>query len=183
MNNTIADNNNKSSAVNLVSGHTISCGCYRKEWAGDKSRTHGLTDHPLYGVWSSIVSRCYNENVEAYKHYGGRGIIMCDEWRNNPQQFIEWCLNNGWEPGLEIDRRENDGNYDPLNCRFVTSAINAMNRRNTSKFELNGILYNLRELHNMSVGVPPEIIRQRINRDKWTVQIAISTPIKKYDHV
>jgi hypothetical protein len=167
------------SVVNLVTGHTISCGCYRKEWAADKVKTHGFTYHPLYRVWSGIISRCYNENIEAYKHYGGRGIIMCDEWRNDPKKFVEWGLENGWSSGLEIDRIENDGIYEPSNCRFVTPAVNGMNKRNTCKFELNGIFYDIHQLYNMSVGVPREIIRQRINRDKWAVQKAISTPIKK----
>jgi hypothetical protein len=88
---------------------------------------HGYRYYPLYQVWVNMKKRCYNKDNKQYKDYGGRGIIVCDEWMN-PKIFIEWCLANGWEKGLQIDRRDNDGNYDPDNCRFVTPKENSLNR-------------------------------------------------------
>lgn len=93
------------------------------------SKQHGYSKHPLYRVWRHAKARCCNENNERYKYYGGRGITICDEWKNNPKAFIEWCLNNGWKKELEIDRINNNGNYTPENCRFVTHTENVHNAR------------------------------------------------------
>jgi len=109
---------------NLVNGSTVSCGCYRKE----KATKHGHADHPLFSVWRNMLSRCYNPKVKSYEHYGSRGITVCEEWKE-AAVFIDWGLNNGWQPGLELDREDNEGNYAPGNCRFVTRKVNANNRR------------------------------------------------------
>lgn len=86
----------------------------------------------LYKVWKGIARRCYNKNDSRYHDYGGRGIWMCDEWKN-PLVFVEWALANGWKDGLEIDRIDNNGNYSPSNCHFVTSIVNMNNRRQYKK--------------------------------------------------
>jgi hypothetical protein len=109
----------------LKSKHTQSCGCFRKEF----KIKHGYYKHPLYGKWIHMIERCYDKNQDSFKNYGGRGIKIYDEWKNNIEIFINWCLNNGWEPGLEIDRIDNNGNYEPSNCRFVTTKLNSRNRR------------------------------------------------------
>lgn len=96
-----------------------SCGC----------ANHKLSRTKLYFVWKDIKNRCYSKNVDTYKWYGARGIGMCDEWRNDPVAFIEWCKSNGYKPGLQIDRRDNNKGYSPENCRFVTRTENM---RNTS---------------------------------------------------
>ena len=75
---------------------------------------HGYRHHPVYTIWRNIKKRCYNKNNKAYKNYGGRGISMCKEWFD-PKTFIEWALPL-WKTGLQIDRRDNDGNYTPENC-------------------------------------------------------------------
>lgn len=105
---------------------------------------HGYSKHILYRAWDNIKTRCYNKNCKYYKYYGGRGITIYKEWVNDPKAFIEWALNNGWKQGLEIDRKDNNGNYDPSNCRFITHAENMCNTRllwshNTSGF--NGVSY------------------------------------------
>ena len=79
--------------------------------------------HPLYIVWYNMKARCYNPNNKDYKYYGGRGIAVCDEWEN-PNVFVKWALENGWEQGLVTDRTNNDEGYGPHNCRFVTRRIN-----------------------------------------------------------
>lgn len=113
--------------TSLRQGATKSCGCLRREATGTAFRTHGMCTTLLYHVWSHMVSRCTNTRAHAYEHYGGRGITVCPEWRR-PEQFLKWAFENGYRRGLEIDRRDNDGNYTPENCRFVTRTVNVVNR-------------------------------------------------------
>jgi len=93
--------------------------------------THGLSSHPIYNVWAGMKTRCYNPNYQQWKDWGGRGIRVCAEWRESPKAFIEWALENGYKKGLTIDRKENDGDYTPDNCRFIIRAENGRNNRQT----------------------------------------------------
>ncbi|MGL5648334.1 MAG: hypothetical protein ACRDDY_10815 [Clostridium sp.] len=110
------------------------CGCKRKE----KVAKHNLSNHKLYKVYGHMKSRCYNKKDKLYYRYGGRGIKVCDVWLEDISVFYEWCLANGWEDGLQIDRINNDGNYEPNNVRFVTQTENVRNRSNTLKIEIEG---------------------------------------------
>lgn len=103
--------------------------------------THGFSaSHPkLFLVWETMRNRCNNTHREKYKDYGARGIKVCDEWNDSAQKFCEWALANGYEEGLQIDRINNDGDYCPENCRWVTPKENSRNRRNTKYLTLNGI--------------------------------------------
>ena len=92
---------------------------------------HGLTKHPLYKVWQDMKTRCYNNNNVNYKNYGGRGIIVCEEWLNDPKAFYDFALSHGWSKDLTIDRIDNNGNYEPNNCHFITRAENNRNQRKT----------------------------------------------------
>lgn len=102
--------------------------------------THGYSStHPkLFGTWETMRSRCNNPARDKYKDYGGRGIKVCDEWNNSAEAFCKWALNNGYKEGLQIDRIDNNGNYEPSNCRFVTPKQNSRNRRNTVTLTING---------------------------------------------
>lgn len=84
----------------------------------------------LYWVWLSMRSRCHRERDKDYSRYGGRGIRMCDEWKGNFNTFATWAFGNGYQPGLTIDRRNNDLGYSPNNCRWVTQAVNKRNSSN-----------------------------------------------------
>jgi len=99
----------------------------------ERNFKHGFANHgnvhPLYSLWLGIKKRCYYKKRKGYENYGGRGIVVCDEWKDNPRAFISWCLVNNWKPGLLIDREENNGNYEPSNCRFITSQLSVINRR------------------------------------------------------
>ena len=108
--------------VNAVkNGHRKSCGCAR-----DGRPTHRLSKHPLYRKWSGMITRCENSNEHTWNRYGGRGISVCDEWRNDFMSFYSWAISNGWEEGLTIDRIDNDGNYEPLNCQWITMSENTI---------------------------------------------------------
>ncbi|HDY89897.1 MAG TPA: hypothetical protein ENH82_17485 [bacterium] len=85
--------------------------------------------HPLYSVWRNIKQRCSNPNIPGYKYYGGKGIKVCEEWLNNPKAFIEWALANGYKKGLDIDRIDNNGDYKPNNCQFISHAKNSRKRK------------------------------------------------------
>ena len=116
----------KCEECNIEKGDTRSCGCYKNT---KKTLKHGLCNTDVYKLWKKVKNRCCNKNNTAYKDYGGRGITMCEEWLNNPVAFCEWALGNGWEKGLVIDRIDVNGNYEPLNCRFVTRYVSGQNTR------------------------------------------------------
>lgn len=110
---------------------TTSCGCYRKEHIAAKNvenTKHGMCSHPLYITYSCMIGRCYRPNDIAYKYYGGRGITVCDEWKNNAKAFLDWGLANGWKEGLTIDRIDSNKGYFPENCRFATMKQQAETR-------------------------------------------------------
>lgn len=102
-------------------------------------KSHGLYKHPLYKVYQAIIDRCFNTNCKSYHHYGGRGITMCREWREDVSKFIVWGELNGYRTGLSIERSNNDGNYEPDNCKFVTMAEQHRNTRQTLKFTIDGV--------------------------------------------
>lgn len=110
-------------------GEVLSCGCLRSELMREKMITHHMTKHPLYDVRSQMVQRCYNSKNKQYLDYGGRGISVCEEWINSFDSFYEWASKNGYEEGLSLDRKDNDGNYTPENCRFVNRAVQNRNTR------------------------------------------------------
>lgn len=94
------------------------------------SRKHLLSKHPLYKKFFDMKTRCCNIKHKAFSRYGARGISICKEWLENPSLFVKWGINNGYEKGLQIDRINPEGNYEPNNCRFVTKYVNAQNKVN-----------------------------------------------------
>ena len=122
--------NEFSAKINQVkSGNTKSCGCYHDKCCKERATKHGLAGHPLYVVWQGMKTRCYRRSHKHYKDYGGRGITICDEWIDDFKAFADWASGNGHRKGLQIDRIDNDGNYELSNCRFVTNAVNIRNSR------------------------------------------------------
>ena len=114
----------------LLSGHTLSCGCLQRE----RVTTHDCTNEPWYPIYRAMMQRCGHwEGGDEYhlRLYRDRGITVCELWRNSPRAFGDWLIAHGWRKGLEIDRIDNDHGYSPENCRVVTRRENCNNRRNT----------------------------------------------------
>lgn len=146
----------------MRNGHTKSCGCYHI----DKITKHGLRYTKLYNVHKAMIDRCYKMNHDSYVNYGGRGIAVCDEWLdsiNGTSDFTKWAKENGYETGLTLDRIDNDGNYEPNNCRWVDYKVQNNNTRATVKIEINESIKTLTEWSEIS-GVNKNTIRDRIRR-------------------
>jgi hypothetical protein len=115
----------------VKNGNTKSCGCYKKRRSKEVNTKHGLGCTRLCAVWANIKNRTLNPKFKQYSDYGGRGITICDEWKNDFMSFYNWAISNGYEEnkGLSIDRINNDGNYEPDNCRWTTKTIQVRNTR------------------------------------------------------
>lgn len=127
----ICGNDATVSGIDLRSGNTSSCGCYRKELTGSRATTHGYTKArfkmPEYFVWQNMINRCHRPNSTSYQHYGGRGIKVCDRWRHS---FPNFLADLGERPeGLTLDRINVNGDYEPLNCKWSTQKEQVNNRR------------------------------------------------------
>lgn len=126
------------SSGHLRSGHSKSCGCLARERSSKYHLTHGMKGTRIFSVYNGMKGRCYNPNDRKYPRYGGRGISMCEEWRNNPSSFFDWAFSNGYRDGLSIDRIDNNGNYSPENCRWADDITQANNKSTNHIYEHNG---------------------------------------------
>lgn len=127
----------------LKDGHTTSCGCHLNHIRANRQChfKHGLRNHRIYRIWIGMKKRCYDRSDPKYYRYGGRGITICDDWLNNPKVFYDWAMRNGYKDDLTIDRINNDGNYEPNNCRWTTNLIQSHNRglRSDNKSGFSGV--------------------------------------------
>ena len=152
----------------LRTGNTKSCGCLKRERLVEMTTTHGESKTKLYNVWNGMMTRCNNPKSDHFYRYGGRGIKVCDEWLHNYTAFRDWALSHGYEDGLTIDRIDVDGNYNPDNCRWITSAEQMKNTSANRLLTFNGETLVLADWARR-VGLSPETISKRIKRG-WSVE-------------
>ena len=136
------------SSGKLAQGKSKSCGCYALEIRSKSLEKHGITSGGkprTFVIWNGMKARCLNPKSTSYPNYGGRGIRICDQWLNF-ENFHYWAISNGYRDDLEIDRIDNDGNYCPENCRWVTKEFNRSHQSKTRNIEILGVTENLSSL-------------------------------------
>ncbi len=160
----------------LRSGQQKSCGCYNKELqANFKGHyKHGGAHTRLHTIWKEMRQRCTNPHTTNYKNYGGRGIIICEEW-NDFSKFREWAINNGYADDLSIDRIDVNGNYEPQNCRWSTDKEQSRNKRDTLTICYKGKQTPIIQVAE-EIGIKYGTLRRRIING-WSDERAIHTPI------
>lgn len=163
---------------NLKNGHTKSCGCLRGDRCKMNFTKHGLEHTRLYGIWYDMRLRCYDERNISYNRYGGRGITICDEWKEDVKAFYDWAMANGYNDSLTIERIDNDGNYCKDNCRWATVKEQANNRRNNILVTHNGKTQTMKEWAH-EVGIPYKVVWARMRKLGWSAERALTDPVKK----
>lgn len=158
---------------NLKGGKSNSCGCLSKEANRNNFSTHGETHTKLYGVWCAIKRRCNNPNAAYYDSYGGRGICVCSDWSQSYETFRDWAIASGYCEGLTIDRIDVNGNYEPSNCRWVGSDVQANNRRSNRLITYNGETHTMMEWSKI-LNIGYKKLSNRIYSG-WSIERAFTT--------
>jgi len=163
-------------ANNLTRGHTKSCGCLFPHHRLNHGDCVGNNPSRLYRIWAGMRTRCYSESSPRYKHYGARGIKICDEW-NDFSNFKEWALNNGYSDLLSIDRINVNGDYSPENCRWASQKTQGNNTTRNVRIEYQDQVRTLSEWSDI-LQIPYKALWYRLHSG-WTVNKAFSTPLKE----
>ena len=158
---------------NLLDGHSKSCGCLCREHILDVTEKWKTPDEKRLAtvVFHAMKKRCYDSSSQGFKNYGCRGIVICDEWLNSTRAFVDWALRAGYRRGLTIDRINNDGNYSPENCRWVTRVVQQNNRRTNMVIEVDGVRKTATEWAR-KIGIPADRIYYKV-RNKCNVEAYI----------
>ena len=155
----------------LRSSSTVSCGCLRRE----KHTIHNQSKTAIFRAWWGMKERCENAKHDSYKNYGGRGIAVCLRW----QDFSNFHADMGDRPrGFSLDRIDNDGPYSPENCRWASPRQQCNNKRDNHYLEFRGRRMSFSEWER-DLGLPRDILKQRINKCGWSVERALTAPVKK----
>lgn len=166
---------------NLKSGLVKSCGCYKHEYLVEAHTIHGGAKREgqrtkLYSVWIGMRRRCYDEYDSNYHRYGGRGIVVCDEWKDDFAAFRAWAVKNGYKPHLTIDRIDNNKGYSPDNCRWANAKTQALNRRSNRVATFKGESHTFYEWDEI-LGFPRGTTSRRITSRGWSTERALTEPI------
>lgn len=179
----------------IKSGKTKSCGCLHRdrliEYNKSDSkrsrtselnkvykRTHGMRYTRIYKEWRSMINRCETKSWRDYHNYGGRGISVCNEWRESFNAFYEWAISNGYNDSLTLDRLNVNGNYEPSNCRWATNKEQANNKRNSRYLTFNGKTQTLQQWAD-ELGIKSVTLHSRLDKYGWSIDQALTTPVTK----
>lgn len=166
--------------ASLVSGNTKSCGCFSDELKSQFGgyKTHGLSYHPLHAIWDGIKARCLNPNRNCYPYYGGNGVKICEEWKNDFMAFYNWSIANGWKKGLQIDKdiKGNGLLYSPETCCWVTRKKNANKTRSNHYVLYDGETMSLSEFAE-KIKMNYKTVSTRIHRG-WDIDMIVSAPVR-----
>lgn len=158
----------------LMNGNTKSCGCVAPEKTRARNKTHGLSEHPLYGVWQRMLQRCEDTNCGDYAYYGARGISVCAEWHD----FQVFLRDVGERPaGLTLDRKDNNEGYGPDNFRWATRLEQMQNTRSTRKLTYRGETRSI-PAWAREFGIQPSTLRARLDRLHYSVEDALTKDTK-----
>lgn len=169
-------------SCHLRRGDIVSCGCYAKEQRLLGTTKHGFARTKLNYIYDHMVARCYSPKDKYYKNYGGRGIKVCDEWKNDSRTFYCWAIENGYDedaPYMKctLDRIDVNGDYSPENCRFVDIKTQCNNRTSNHLITYNGETHNLVGWEEIT-GIKRATIAHRLKLG-WTVEEALTRPLCK----
>lgn len=165
----------------LRSGNTKSCGCLQREHraSGNINRTHGMTKSRLYYEWTNMKSRCYYAKNVMFHSYGGRGIQVCEEWKDSFECFMKWALLNGYEDNLTLERINVDANYCPENCKWIPRYEQCLNTRRNHFVTAFGRTQTIKEW-SVESGIKYDTIERRLNSYGWDPEKAVSVPPTKH---
>ena len=161
----------------LKAGLTSSCGCLQKEILTKRNMKHNESHTRLYKIWVDMRARCYNCNDSEYKNYGGRGISVCDEWKDNYLSFSQWAKESGYNDKLTIDRIDVNGNYCSQNCKWSNSIEQANNKRNSSFITYKEETKTIAEWAKF-LNIPYITLYSRLKYYNWPIEKAFTKPIK-----
>jgi len=150
----------------LKRGEVKSCGCYRNECVKNRKTTHGYSNTPTYRSWNSMIMRCVNKNNNQYYRYGSRNISVCDRWINSFENFLHDMGER--PPGASLDRIDNNGNYEPSNCRWATAKQQQRNRNCNLIFTYNGENRTLSEWCEI-LNMDSRKVRNKLRYRKYTI--------------
>lgn len=162
--------------TNLRYGSTKSCGCLRDEQNRVAGFKHGLRSSPIYSSWHSMKQRCLNPNAQSYHYYGGRGITIFDEWKDDFMNFYNWAIENGYTEGMTIERIDVNGNYEPDNCTWIPQSEQSNNTRRNKPVAFNGKTKNVTEW-SKELGFNRGMLRKRLSSG-WSIERALTTPVQ-----
>jgi hypothetical protein len=171
--------------TSVVQGTIKSCGCFKNELAAERCKTlsykHGdsAANSRVFRIWCAMNARCYTKSVRGFHNWGGRGITVCDEWRKDYLTFKKWALENGYSDELSIDRKEQDGNYCPENCKWSTREEQGNNQRTNKLITAFGEMKTATRWtrdHRCKCNLNTLIYRVFQSKNKWNSEIAIQTP-------
>lgn len=166
-------------------GGTSSCGCVQKEMHenGDFHKKHNLRDTRIYAIYTGMKSRCFNPNRPQYKDYGGRGITICKEWldpENGVMNFYNWAMANGYTDEKEINRINENGNYEPSNCEWIFRSEDISDKRNTHYENYYGMNLSIGQLKDYTTyNISYDTLKHRFYDSKLSVAEAVGLPLFK----